>query len=126
MFAFLADIHLSNKLKQSHYMNSLSLFLEHIKQSDEECHAIFVLGDLFDHRLDIQEAKMAADFLIKLVCNKCGRGDEPHVPVYMIHGTFSHDLDQYNIFIPILSKIPNVNIWYTDKMKSVIIDESLD
>lgn len=112
MFAFLADIHISNKLKPSDYLNSLAVFLKHIKESKEECHAIFILGDVFDHRLDIDEAKLAAEWLNMLTCNYCGKSTT-HVPCYFIHGTFSHDLDQYDIFLPILSKIDNVYIYYT-------------
>lgn len=112
MFAFLADIHISNKLKPIDYLNSLSVFLKHIKESKEECHAIFILGDVFDHRLDIDEAKLSAEWLRRLVCNYCGKSNT-HVPCYFIHGTYSHDLEQYEIFLPILSSIDNVYIYYT-------------
>ena len=114
MFAFIADVHISNKLNPSDYLNSLAYFLKHIKESDEECHAIFVLGDVFDYRLDVAESKLAAEWLFRLTCNYCGKS-QTHVPCYFIHGTFSHDLDQYDIFLPNLSKIENVYIYYTNQ-----------
>lgn len=123
MFAFLADVHISNKLKESDYMNSLNFFLKHIEECDEPCHAIFVLGDLFDHRLDVQESKTAIKFLLRLAMNGCGKEEKPNVPIYMIHGTYSHDLEQYDIFIPSLMKIPNVEIHYTNTMKATTIDD---
>lgn len=116
MFAFLADIHISNKLKPGDYLKSLDVFLDHIKSCKEPCHAIFILGDLFDHRLDISESKLATIFLLKLVCNNCGKGNVRNVPCYFIHGTYSHDLEQYNIFLPMLQKIDNVEIFYTNEM----------
>ena len=119
MFAFIADVHISSKLKQSDYLNSLSYFLKHIKESEEECHAIFILGDVFDHRLDIDEAKLAAEWLQLITCNYCGK-DHSHIPCYFIHGTYSHDLDQYDIFLPILSKIENVYIYYTNQACEMI------
>ena len=119
MFAFLADIHISNKLKPSDYLDSLSVFLKHIEESEEECHAIFIIGDVFDHRLDIEESVLAAKWLQRLVCNYCGK-DHSHVPCYFIHGTYSHDLDQYNIFLPILSKIENVYIYYTNQVCEMV------
>lgn len=114
MFAFIADVHISSKLNPSDYLNSLSVFLKHIKESKEECHAIFVLGDVFDHRLDIAESKLAAEWLQRITCNYCGKS-QTHVPCYFIHGTFSHDLDQYDIFLPNLSKIENVYVYYTNQ-----------
>ena len=115
MFAFIADVHISSKLKPSDYLDSLSVFLEHIEDSKEECHAIFILGDVFDHRLDIDESKLAAKWLQRITCNYCGRS-MTHVPCYFIHGTYSHDLDQYDIFLPNLSKIENVYIYYTNQV----------
>lgn len=115
MFAFIADVHISSKLKPSDYLNSLSVFLNHIKESKEECHAIFVLGDVFDHRLDIEESKLAAEWLQRIVCNHCGKS-QTHVPCYFIHGTCSHDLDQYNIFLPNLALIENVYVYYTNQV----------
>lgn len=115
MFAFLADIHISNKLKPLDYLQSLETFLNHIKQSEEECHAIFILGDLFDHRLDVDESKLAAVFLLRLVTNHCGATGS-NIPCYFIHGTYSHDLDQYGIFFPVLKKLENVYIYYSNEM----------
>ena len=120
MFAFIADVHISNKLKPSDYLNSLSVFLKHIKDSKEECHAIFILGDVFDHRLDVDESKLAAEWLQRITCNYCGKS-MTHVPCYFIHGTFSHDLDQYDIFLPNLSKIENVYIYYTNQACEMIL-----
>lgn len=113
MIAFLSDVHLGTKLKQMDYLKSLDMFLQLIKDHKEPCHAIMVCGDLFDHRLNIDECKFATVFLLNLVCNFCGRNGKTHVPVHFIHGTASHDNDQYDIFLPMLSKIDNVEVFYT-------------
>lgn len=113
LIAFIADIHLGTKLPQMDYLKSLDKFLSLIKEHEEECVAIMVLGDLFDHRLSIDEAKFASVFMLNLVCNNCGRNGHKHVPVKFIHGTYTHDYDQYEIFLPILDKIPNTDIFYT-------------
>ena len=96
------------------------MFLECIKKHKEECHAIFVCGDLFDHRLSIDDAKFASVFLINLVCNFCGRNGKEHVPVYFIHGTYTHDQSQYDIFMPMLEKFPNVKVFYIEKALSSV------
>lgn len=116
MIAFIADIHLGTKLPQVDYLKSLDKFLSIIKDHEEPCHAIIVLGDLFDHRLSIDEAKFAALFITNLVCNNCGRNGHQHVPVKFIHGTYTHDYDQYGIYLPILDKIPNTDIFYTNEV----------
>lgn len=114
MYAFIADLHLGTKLPQIDYLKSLNEFLCLIKKHKEECHAIFVLGDLFDHRLTIEESKFAATFLVNLVCNNCGRNaQEENVPVHFIHGTYSHDNDQYEIYLNMLSRIEDTDIFYT-------------
>jgi hypothetical protein len=113
MYAFMADIHLGTKLPQIDYLKSLDMFLDIIKKHKEECHCIFVLGDLFDHRLSIDEAHFASLFLLNLVCNNCGRNGRTHVPVHFIHGTYTHDYEQYGIYLPILEKIDNVEVFYT-------------
>jgi DNA repair exonuclease SbcCD nuclease subunit len=95
------------------YLKSLDMFLGLIKKHNEPCHAIIVTGDLFDHRLSIEESKFAALYLLNLVCNNCGRDGKPHVPVHFIHGTYTHDYDQYEIYLPMLEKIDNVEIFYT-------------
>lgn len=112
ILAFLADVHLGTKLKKIDYLNSLNEFIGLIKVHKEPCDCIFVLGDLFDHKLNIDEATFASVFLLNLVCNNCGRNGKTHVPVHFIHGTASHDNNQYDIFLPILSKIDNVDIFY--------------
>ena len=116
MIAFVADIHLGTKLSQMDYLKSLDKLFDIIKHHGEECHAIIVLGDLFDHRLSIDEAKFAAIFITNLVCNNCGRNGHQHVPVKFIHGTYTHDYDQYGIYLPILDKIPNTDIFYTNEV----------
>lgn len=121
MFAFIADVHISSKLKPSDYLNSLAVFLKHIKESKEECNAIFILGDVFDHRLDVDESKLAAEWLQRITCNYCGK-TRTHIPCYFIHGTFSHDLDQYDIFLPNLSKIENVYIYYTNEACEMVLE----
>lgn len=114
MYAFLADIHLGVKLPKNDYLKSLDMFLELIKKHKEECHAIFVCGDLFDHRLSIEDAKFATFFMMNLVCNFCGRNGVEHVPVYFIHGTYTHDQSQYNIFVPMLERLPNAKVFYVE------------
>jgi len=113
LLAFIGDLHIGTKLPQADYLKSLDKFLGLIKEHKEECHCIFVCGDLFDHKLTIDEAKFASIFLLNLVCNNCGRNGHQHVPVHFIHGTYGHDHDQYEIFLPMLDRIPNVNIFYT-------------
>ena len=116
MYAFLADIHIgAGNIKHSDYLKSLDMFLELIKKHKEECHGIFSLGDLFDHRLSIEDAKFAAFFLMNLVCNFCGRNGVEHVPVYFIHGTYTHDQSQYDIFTPMLMRLPNAKVFYIEK-----------
>lgn len=115
MLAFIGDIHLGTKLPQVDYLKSLDKFLGLIKQHKEKCHAIFVCGDVFDKRLSIEDTRFAGIFLLNLVCNNCGRDGKTHVPVKFIHGTFSHDYEQYKIFIPMLEKIDNVDIFYTQE-----------
>lgn len=111
MYAFVGDIHLGVKLSNEDFLNSLDLFLYHIRTNKEPCHAIFICGDLFDKRLSIEETKFASTFIAKLCCNFCGK-DQTHIPVYFIHGTYSHDLNQYEIYLPLLNKIENVNVFY--------------
>ena len=50
MIAFIADIRLGTKLPRMDYLKSLDKFLGLIKEHEEACHAIIVLGGLFDHR----------------------------------------------------------------------------
>lgn len=113
MYAFLADIHLGVKLPDEDFMKSLNMFYGLIKEHKEPCKGIFVLGDLFDHRLTIEEVKLASLFISNLVCNGVGFNNT-NAPVYFIHGTYSHDLDQYKMFIPLLNKIPDAGYYYFD------------
>lgn len=113
MYSFLCDIHLGTKLPNEDQMKSLDMFLDLIRKHKEPCHCIFVCGDLFDHRLSIDEARFASLYLLKLVCNHCGE-KEKHVPVHFIHGTYTHDYEQYKIFLPILEKIDGTNIFYAE------------
>lgn len=114
MFAVIADLHLGVKLKNEDFMKSLNTFFELIKSQKEECTDIFVAGDLFDHRLTIDEHKFASLFLLNLVCNGCGRNGRIHVPVHFVHGTYNHDYEQYQIYLPILEKIDGVEVDYID------------
>ena len=113
MYAFIGDLHIGVKLPQLDYLKSLDKFFGLIKEHKEECHCIFVVGDLFDHKLTIEEAKFASLFMVNLVCNNCGRNGRQHVPVHFIHGTYTHDNEQYEIFLPMLEKLPNTEIYYT-------------
>lgn len=113
MYAFIADVHLGVNLKNEDFMKSLDMLLDIIRKHKEPCHCIFVCGDLFDHRLNIDEYKFATKFLLKLVCNNLSRDiDKSHIPVHFIKGTDSHDCGQYDIFIPMLYKL-NGNVYYT-------------
>lgn len=112
MYAFIGDLHIGVKLPNEDYMKSLELFLQHIRKHKEPCHAIFVVGDLFDHRLSVNEFQFTGQFIVRLVCNQCGRNNRQHVPVYFIHGTYSHDLDQYDVFMPFLTRMTNVEVFY--------------
>ena len=121
MYGFIADIHLGVKLPKEDFMKSLNEYLRHIKEFKEPCHGIFVCGDLFDHRMNVEEARFACLFLLNLVCNNCGESPHMHAPVYFIHGTFTHDQEQYNIFMPMLEKLDNVHVMYADKACAVTL-----
>lgn len=114
MFAFIGDTHLGVKLPQADFMNSLSKFLEHIRNAEEECHAIFVCGDLFEHRLSIDDAKFAAKFIAALVYNHAKK-DHTNIPIYFVHGTYSHDQEQYPIFLSMLDEVAKANVFYIPK-----------
>lgn len=113
MFAYLCDIHLGTKLPHNDYTKSLNEFFKIIKNHTEECKCIFVCGDLFDHKLSIDELTFAGMFLVSLVCNQCGR-TRKNVPVHFIHGTYSHDYGQYDIFMPLLKSLASVDVFYTN------------
>ena len=113
MIFFMADIHIGVKLPFQDFMKSLEYALELIKQHEEPCDGIMILGDLFDHHLNIEESCQASQFITRLVLNGCGRGDMKHVPVHFIEGTFSHDRKQMRIFQPLLNRLP-VSVFYTD------------
>jgi len=121
MYAFIADTHLGVKLPKEDFLKSLNEFLGIIKKHKEECHAIFVAGDLFDHKLTIDEMKFASFFILNLACNFCGRNGRTHVPVYFVHGTYTHDQQQYDIFIPMLQKIDNVEVFYIENACDVVL-----
>lgn len=114
IYAFIGDLHLcAGNLPRMDFVESLDKFLGIIKNHKERCHGIFVTGDCFDHKLSVNELEFASAFLVNLVCNGCGRDNREHVPVYFIHGTSSHDYEQYDIFMPMLEKINNVRVFYT-------------
>ena len=113
MYAFIGDLHLGVRLPQIDFMKSLDKFLGLIKEHKEECHCIFVVGDLFDKKLSVEESKFAAIFLVNLVMNNCGRNGRQHIPVHFIHGTYSHDNEQYEMYMPLLEKLPNTEVFYT-------------
>jgi hypothetical protein len=123
MLAFIGDLHLcAGKLPREDYIKSLNKFLGIIKNHKEKCHGIFVVGDLFDHKLSVEELEFASAMIVNLACNGCGRDHRLHVPVYFIHGTYTHDYDQYNIFLPLLEKIDNVKVYYTDKVCDGVLE----
>ena len=122
MYAFIGDLHLGAKLPQMDYFNSLDKFLEIIKNNHEECHCIFVIGDLFDKKLSIEEYKIAAAFIVRLVYNGCGRNGKKNVPVHFVHGTFTHDYEQYEIFLPLLQRMTDVEVFYTKRACSTVLD----
>lgn len=113
MYAFIGDLHLGVKLPYSDFLKSLDKFLGLIKEHKEECHCIFVVGDLFDHKLNVEEIKFASLILVNLLMNNCGRNGIQHVPVHFIHGTYTHDNEQYEMFMPLLEKLPDTEFFYT-------------
>lgn len=114
MYAFLGDVHLGVKLNNEDFAKSLDMFLGLIKSHKEECNGIFVAGDLFDHKLSVKEMKFASYFIANLACNYCGRNGKTHVPVYFVHGTYTHDQEQYTIYLPMLEKMDNVEVFYIE------------
>lgn len=116
MYGFLCDVHLGTRVTLKEHMDALEMFLDHMKQSNEECHAIFVCGDLFDHKLNIEELKQASLYLLRLTMNGLGKDAlHPHIPVKFVHGTYSHDYEQYTIFMDMLNKIPEVQVFYAEE-----------
>lgn len=111
MFAFISDLHLGTKLNPKDYLKSLDKYFDIIKSHKEDCKRIFICGDLFDHRLSIEEMHFASVFLLNLVQNRCGKNNK-NVPVDFVHGTYTHDYDQYPIFLNILKQIPGVEVNY--------------
>ena len=123
MYAFIADVHIGVNLKHEDFMNSLDMLFDIIRKHKEPCHCIFVCGDLFDHRLNMDEYKFSARFLMKLVCNGLSREiDTPHVPVHFIKGTHSHDYDQYDIFIGMLYGL-NRGVYYAKENAEYINEQ---
>lgn len=125
IYAFIGDLHLcAGRLPKMDYLKSLDKFYGIIKNHKEECHAIFVAGDCFDHKLSVEELEFASAFLVNLACNGCGK-DGKHVPIYFVHGTFSHDYGQYEIFLPMLDKINGVKVFYADKASDVTLNNGV-
>lgn len=96
------------------------MFLECIQKSEEECHAIFVCGDLFERRLNVSDAKFAAVFISRLVYNRSGKNCR-NIPVYFVHGTFSHDQDQYPIFLKMIDKSVLADVFYIEHVCSLTL-----
>lgn len=114
MYAFIGDLHLGVKLPQVDFINSLAQFLGYIQKSKEECHAIFVCGDLFDHRLSIEDAKFASKFIAALVYNHSGANHQ-NIPVYFVHGTYTHDQEQYPIYLSMIDETVRASVFYIPK-----------
>ena len=117
MILFLSDIHLGVKLPNQDFYTSLAVSFDMFKKEavihGEDCEAIMICGDLFDHALNIDEMINAVGIIMYLSRNNCGCTDEqPHVPVHIIEGTFSHDRNQMKIFEQFLRVLPNINVWY--------------
>ena len=116
MYAFIADTHIGVRLNRTDFFQSLDIFFKHIRESEEECHAIFVCGDLFEHRLSITDSQWAAVFISMLVYNHLGKTEERlNCPVYFIHGTDSHDRDQYPIFLNMIEDMYDSYASYDDR-----------
>jgi len=114
MYGFISDLHLGTKLNPKDYLESLDKFFDILKSSKTKCKRIFVCGDLFDHKLSIDEMHFTSVFLLNLVQNRCGKNDT-HVPVDFVHGTYTHDYDQYPIYLNLLKHIPGVEVnYYTE------------
>ena len=60
MYAFLQDIHIGAKYSNESLFKSLNTFFGLIKDHKEKCDCIFVCGDLFEHKLSVEESKTAA------------------------------------------------------------------
>lgn len=120
MYAFMADIHIGAKFSNDSLFKSLDSFLNILKEHPEPCDYIFCVGDLFDHKLSVEEAKVAAVFLARLACNYCGPNNT-HAPVHFIHGTYSHDREQYEMFLPLIERIDGAEVYYTDKTDTAVL-----
>lgn len=114
MYAFFADLHVGENLSRESYLKSLNDFLGYIKAEKEECHCIFACGDFFTKKLNIDDLVFAGSLILNLVLNNCGKTKQ-HVPVHFIHGTYTHDNDQYDVFMNFLQKLPNAEVFYTNK-----------
>lgn len=120
MYAFMADTHIGVKLPIKDFMNSLEMFLEGIRKHKEDCHGIFVCGDLFEHRLSIEDASFASMFISRLVYNHCSKNGL-NVPIYILHGTSSHDQNQYPIFLQMIDECTLSHVFYCDKVCSITL-----
>lgn len=121
MYAFIMDLHLGSKLNPRDYLESLDKFFDILKSKEKKCKRIFVGGDMFDHRLSIEEQHFASVFFLNLVQNRCGENNT-HVPVDFVHGTYTHDYDQYMIYLNILKQIPGVEVNYYKEAEIMIHD----
>lgn len=121
MYGFIGDLHIGVNLPNDDYLKSLNMYYGLIKECKEECKGIFIVGDLFDHRLSIEENKFAALFIANLVCNGVGKNGK-NVPVYFVHGTFNHDLNQYEEFIPLLERMKGIEFKYFKTACETVID----
>ena len=117
MYGFIADLHIGCNIKNEDIMNSIEFYFDVIRKHSEICEQIFVCGDLFDHKLNTDELIFASDVILRIVCNQCGENGK-HAPVTFIHGTYSHDQEQYKIFIPLIEAITGVHIRYLEECGS--------
>lgn len=124
MYGFLADIHIGCNIKNEDIIKSLDFYFDIIRKHEETCHQIFVCGDLFDHKLNTEELIFAANIMTKIVCNKCCHNGN-NVPVTFIHGTYSHDQEQYKIFIPLIEEITGVRIRYLEHCGTYHLDNNV-
>jgi DNA repair exonuclease SbcCD nuclease subunit len=121
--AAIADIHFGASFTQTFglYDALKKYFINKLKDSPPDI--IVIGGDLFDKKLSVNspEAVFCNDFIISLYHLF------PETYILLIKGTRSHDLDQLNLFKPLIGKYfriyENVTVEYIHGMKLLIIPE---
>jgi DNA repair exonuclease SbcCD nuclease subunit len=121
--ALIADIHFGANFTQTiDLSNALKkYFINRLESSPPDI--IVIGGDLFDKKLSVNshEAVLCNDFILSLV------NMFPTTYKLLIKGTRAHDLDQLNLFKPLVSEhfriYENVTVDYIKGLKLLIIPE---